>query len=184
MSFKQEAALYNLFHADKDYKAEARALVRPYKSCKTVLEIGSGTGLLTRQLLALGCHVTAIEPSAEMLSKIRNRKNLVKVNKRLEEIKPSTFDFDQFDLVVAHYDVLNYVSHKALPSQFLKLHYWGKHVSCEMWDGCGGVKPITVKFAPGWVRIRLGFGFKKRAYLWYIYLGKGVIVEKHVIYLH
>jgi SAM-dependent methyltransferase len=54
-----------------------------------VLEIGCGTGQLTRSLLARGLRVTAIEPGERLIARARdqlaNAGNVVFVNRRLEE---------------------------------------------------------------------------------------------------
>jgi SAM-dependent methyltransferase len=55
----------------------------------TVLEIGCGTGQLTRSLLARGLRVTAIEPGEQLISRARdqldNAEDVQFVNRRLEE---------------------------------------------------------------------------------------------------
>jgi SAM-dependent methyltransferase len=50
------------------YAGELECLVDELRPATSVLELGCGTGRLTRRLLALGCVVTAIDNSAEMLS--------------------------------------------------------------------------------------------------------------------
>ena len=40
---------------------------------QNVVELGAGTGLLTEQLVAAGHHVVAVDPSTEMLSRLRKR---------------------------------------------------------------------------------------------------------------
>lgn len=39
----------------------------------TVLEIGPGTGILTKELLKLGCHVIAVEKDPEMISNLKSQ---------------------------------------------------------------------------------------------------------------
>jgi SAM-dependent methyltransferase len=56
----------------------------------TVLEIGSGTGLLTEQLVARGLHVHAVDPGAEMVSRAR---------RRLGENAPVEFEVARFEEV-------------------------------------------------------------------------------------
>jgi ubiquinone/menaquinone biosynthesis C-methylase UbiE len=55
----------------------------------TVLEIGCGTGQLTRSLLARGLRVTAIEPGERLIARARDRLGSAGevefVNRRLEE---------------------------------------------------------------------------------------------------
>jgi SAM-dependent methyltransferase len=56
----------------------------------TVLEVGSGTGLLTEQLVARGLRVHAIDPGAEMVSRAR---------RRLGENAPVEFEVARFEEV-------------------------------------------------------------------------------------
>jgi SAM-dependent methyltransferase len=56
----------------------------------TVLEVGSGTGLLTEQLVARGLRVHAVDPGAEMVSRAR---------RRLGENAPVEFEVTRFEEV-------------------------------------------------------------------------------------
>lgn len=181
MPFKAEAGLYNLFHSDKSYSKEALLLKKKYPEAKTILEIGAGTGLLTKQLVKLGFRVTVIEPSLSMLQ-TWSIPGVERLKSKLEDIPEKRFKAKNFDLVVAHYDVLNYINHEDLQTQKFKLERWGKDVSIEMWSG-NSVKFFTHKKAKGWHRVRIGFEWKWKAHLWYIYWGKGFVVEKHTLYL-
>lgn len=188
MSFTSESSVYDLFHEDKDYAAEARAIKKRYKKAKTILEVGAGTGLLTKELLNLGFKVTVIEPSAEMVYEMWNNLEPRHRNSKcylstIEEIPIGTFEKEQFDLVLAHYDVINYVKHEDQEFQTYKLTHWGKKVSIERWDPRMGVKFLTHKKVDGWHRFRIGLKIRKTAHLWFIYLGKGLVVEKHTLYL-
>lgn len=87
----------------------------PYR----VLEIGSGTGNMTEQLVASGMHVTALEPSEAMLSILQE-----KMGNDMGKIRffhGSLADFktkERFDGVFAFLDVFNYLSPSELNSGF------------------------------------------------------------------
>ena len=181
MSFKKEATLYNLFHSDKNYRKEAKELRKKYPDAKTLLEIGAGTGLLTKELVKLGFKVTCIEPSSEMLA-LWSIKGVERINAKLEDVPLKRFKRNQFDLLVAHYDVLNYIDNDCFGEQARKLLRWAENYSTEVWSGTS-VKPFTYKFKKGWHRVRLGFRVGTKVHLWFIYFGKGFLVEKHTLYL-
>lgn len=72
----QEAELYEARRAaDPRYMAGVDAAVRALsaRSGENVLDAGCGTGLTTRQLVALGCRVTALDLSAGSLGRLRQR---------------------------------------------------------------------------------------------------------------
>ena len=184
MPFKQESSLYDLFHKDKDYAAEAMAIKKRYRGVKTILEIGSGTGLLTIELIKLGFKVTVLEPSEDMLEQMWKKYGKIGfLWSRLEDIEIDRFKKDSFDLVLANYDVINYIKHEDQDYQLYKLSTWGKRVNIEMWDATMGVKFFTHKKVDGWHRFRIGIKIGRTAHLWFIYLGKGFLVEKHTLYL-
>ncbi|WP_158299875.1 class I SAM-dependent methyltransferase [Glycomyces paridis] len=66
-SFGQAADLYDA--ARPTYPAEALAWLAG-DAPKDVVDIGAGTGLLTRGLIAAGHRVTAVEPDPQMLAKL------------------------------------------------------------------------------------------------------------------
>lgn len=182
MPFTREAVLYDLFHKDKNYLKEAREIKKRYPDAVTILEIGAGTGKLTEQLVKLGFSVVAIEPSVDMVDNF-NVKNVSVVSKKLEDIPIGLYKKKKFDLVLAHYDVFNYIPHQKHEECMLKILKWGKNFDLQRWDPSKGVTFFTIKKVPGWVRIRIGLKWKMTAHLWYFYLGKNFFVEKHTMYL-
>lgn len=182
MPFKAEASLYNLFHQDKNYAEEAILLRKKYKKALTVLEIGAGTGNLTKQLIKQGFIVTVIEPSLEMLKQWKC-KGVKRFNSKLEDIPSDTFKKNQFDIVIAHYDVLNYIPREYQQGCVEMLLHWGKKFDWEVWPAKLGVKFFTYKHAGNWHRFRFGIEINNTAHLLFIYLGPGIKVEKHTLYL-
>ena len=70
MNFQKYSAYYDLLYADKDYEAEAGYVARVLRTAnpevRTILELGSGTGLHGRLLAGMGFDVHGIERSSEM----------------------------------------------------------------------------------------------------------------------
>lgn len=179
MPFSKEAKLYNLFHRDRNYKKEARELRKKYPNAKTVLEVGSGTGLLTKELIKQEFDVTCIEPSFDMY--IRSTNCVETVLDTLQNLKTSTFQEGQFDIVVAMYDVLNYIPRRERAYQVRRLLYWGKELEYQIWSG--GVKFFTVKRVKGWTRLRFAINLMGTVHIWFVYIGKQFFIEKHTMYL-
>lgn len=81
-----------------------------HNSDMTIMDIGSGPGTLSIPLSRRARHVTAIDPSSEMLSCLRRRsideriENIGIINKKWEEIIPLE-DVDPHDILVASYSL-------------------------------------------------------------------------------
>lgn len=74
MNWDKFSFLYDweLNHLNSDQEEEFkfwRSFVR--KNGDTILELGAGSGRITKELLSTGCKVTAIDNSAEMLKRLR-----------------------------------------------------------------------------------------------------------------
>ena len=179
MGFKNEAHYYDLFHQGKNYKQEAEQIKKMFPNAITVLEIGCGTGNLTIELEKLGFKVTGIEPSKEMLKYFKGRTNKVYRTTIQEYIPPKK----KYDLVLAMYDVLNYIPESDIDEVGLKIKAMGKHWHAEVWSDFTFVIPFTYRKVDHYHRIRLGFKFKNIAHLWFIFWGKGLVISKHKLYL-
>jgi SAM-dependent methyltransferase len=71
-SFESVAAEYERHRPDYPEEALRWAAERlGLEPCARVLDVGAGTGKLTRGLVALGFHVTAVEPGGPMLEQLR-----------------------------------------------------------------------------------------------------------------
>lgn len=177
--FDNEARYYDVFHRDKDYVAEAREIRAEFPDAKTVLEIGCGTGNLTRQLEGLGFEIACLEPSGGMLKYFKGKKSKV-IQTTIQDYEPPK---EKFDLVLATYDALNYVPHSDYCEVVGKILEMAKDVYTEAWDKRKPVHCFTYKRADGCHRLRLGFRFRNDVYLWYIFWGKGLVVTHHRLYL-
>jgi len=176
MSFsKGESSYYDLFHKDKDYKKEALKIKKMFPKAVTVLEIGCGTGNMTVELEKLGFDVLGIDPSKGMLKKFKGKKSVWCTLEGLSYPKK------KYDLVLALYDVLNYIPE--FETALNKMSRLGNQVYYEVWPD-QPVKLYMYKRIGKYKRIRLGFKFESEAYLWYIYWGKGLVIDFHKLYLH
>lgn len=162
---KKEWEYYDIFHKDKDYEVEAKRL--PLKG-KTVLEIGSGSGLMTRELEKLGYEVTTVDPNY-----------------------PADYNWigaavaespDRFDNIIALYDVINYMP----PWEYRAFKLVSRYTPTiiEKWNPGQGVKPFTHKRVGNYHRVRLGIKLFNKAHLLFIYWGKGLCLACHKLYLH
>lgn len=183
--FDNEARYYDIFHQDKDYRSEAKRIRAEFPDVRTVLEIGCGTGNLTRELENLGFEITCLEPSGEMLKYFKGSKYQ---GKRSKVIQTTIQDYappkEKFDLVLATYDALNYIPHSDYCEVVAKILKISKDVYAETWDRARPVCPLTYKRTGGCHRLRLGFKFGNVVYLWFVFWGQGPIVVRHKLYLH
>lgn len=156
---KKELAYYNFFHLDKDYEKEAKALDL---TGKTVLEVGSGTGLMTAELRRLGYDVDTLEPTDPDATYPCRYEDAVFRKK--------------YDNLLMLYDVVNYM--KDVPNEWPS-----DNIIIEMWPD----KPVrffTHKRVGLLHRVRLGIRLSGRAHLLYIYWGMGLALAYHKLYLH
>lgn len=180
--FCREARYYDLFHQDKDYASEAEEIRCRFPNAKTVLEIGSGTGNLTIELAKLGFEITCIEPSYEMLKYHKGGEKWL--TQTLIQNYSRYAHFEQFDLVLATYDALNYVPFGEIEDVLTMIFGLGKDVYVEIWDPLVSIRHLTYKKADGCHRLRLGFRIGNIIHLWFIFWGQGLVITHHKLYLH
>jgi SAM-dependent methyltransferase len=88
-----------------------------------VLEIGSGTGNMTRRLVDDGLHVTVVEPSEAMLSVLQEK--MVDVMGKMQFFNGPIQSFitkQRFDVCMAFLDVVNYIAPDQLEFFFSRIH--------------------------------------------------------------
>lgn len=73
------------------YRGELEAVHELFQSGASILELGSGTGRMTRRLLDFGCRVTAVDNSQEMLAEVPQQANRIVSDIESLELG-STFD--------------------------------------------------------------------------------------------
>lgn len=174
--FKSEAKVYDLFHDEEMYVEAYSRIKKQFPNLRTVLEIGSGSGRLTRYL-EKKYEVTPIEPSEEMVR--YHKANTYPINTTIQDFKKKKFDF-----IVASYDVLNYVPFDEIGSVLRKMTSMCKHFYVDVWNE-DRVDLLRVKFRKGVFRIRIGFAFSRIAHLLFIYIGLCIPrIEYHKFYMH
>ncbi len=108
---------YDLLYRDKDYDGETRwvaDLLRKHApSAKSILEIGSGTGLHAAKLASLGYRVTGVDMSQGMLDAAEARRTALEpeVAGRLTFEKGDARSFrleTKFDAVISLFHVMSY----------------------------------------------------------------------------
>jgi 2-polyprenyl-3-methyl-5-hydroxy-6-metoxy-1,4-benzoquinol methylase len=174
--FDHEAKLYDLFHKEINYRQKAVLLKKKYPGIKTVLEIGCGTGNLTLELEKLGLQVLGIDSSKEMLKLYKGKTYL---NTSIENLEME----NRFDLIIAAYDVFNYISRYELPNVMKKIRKLGKHMYYEVWPD-KPVRFVTIKRAGNILRIRIGLQLLNKVFIWYIYTTNPILVCSHTLYIH
>lgn len=83
MQFGLYSEYYDLIYEDKDYDAEAdyvgRLLMQSLAECRTVLELGCGTGKHGERLAAAGFDLTGVEASPTMLQQAEARAKSLRI---------------------------------------------------------------------------------------------------------
>jgi SAM-dependent methyltransferase len=95
-SFGRVAELYDAYRPSPPLGA---AVPLAFLAGADVVEVGAGTGLVTRFLTSLGAHVTAVEPDDEMRAVLTRRSPDVPALAAVAESLP--FDDETFDAVLA-----------------------------------------------------------------------------------
>lgn len=114
--FADYARYYDLLYRDKDYPAEAEyvaQLIRKFHTAsKSILELGSGTGIHASLLAKKGFVVHGIERSEEMLT--RAQALVEKITSKHDQLAFSPGDIryvrlnKQFDVVISLFHVISY----------------------------------------------------------------------------
>ena len=111
MSFKKlYSKYYNLVYKSKNYKFEVDYIFRLLKSkkinIKSILELGSGTGMHAKYLIRKKLKLTCVEKSLEMIKNFQAKsKRITIINADLKKLKL----LKKFDLVLSMFHVINYM---------------------------------------------------------------------------
>ncbi len=109
IAFDNEATAYDAWYTtkkgaliDEVETALAMELLRPEKTMR-ILDIGCGTGNYSIKLATLGCHVTAIDVSENMLDIARTKalKKNLDIDFRIGAVENLEFENESFDAVVS-----------------------------------------------------------------------------------
>ncbi|MFZ3046063.1 MAG: class I SAM-dependent methyltransferase, partial [Desulfatirhabdiaceae bacterium] len=120
MVFSEYAHYYDLLYQDKDYQAEAdyvdRLIRRFHPKARSILELGSGTGIHACLLAQKGFEVHGVERSTEMIATSRQNAIRHPPNQFIDSANPSFIQGDirrirlsqRFDAVIALFHVMSY----------------------------------------------------------------------------
>jgi ubiquinone/menaquinone biosynthesis C-methylase UbiE len=109
IAFDNEATAYDAWYTtkkgaliDEVETALAMELLRPEKTMR-ILDVGCGTGNYSIKLATLGCHVTAIDVSENMLDIARTKalKKNLDIDFRIGAVENLEFENESFDAVVS-----------------------------------------------------------------------------------
>ena len=108
---KNYSAYYDLLYKDKDYKGEVdyiNEIINRYskRDCKTILDIGCGTGKHLRCFKDTGFDVSGVDSSENMIAEA---KILLSQSNNLHCSKASEFNLNiKFDVIVSLFHVMSY----------------------------------------------------------------------------
>lgn len=100
-----------------------------------VLDVGAGTGMLTRELLARGCDVTAAEPSPEFCAALRERFPAIEVAQTGAEELP--FEDGAFDAVASTFGAMFSPDQSRTASEMLRVCRSGGRIGLANWTPDG-----------------------------------------------
>lgn len=113
MSYQYLASLYDELMQDAPYDMwvnfTEKMRANPVQS---ILDVGCGTGQITRRLSQLGYHMTGVDLSEEMLTEAAYRSG---GNNRIQWVKQDIRELSGFvdqQLIISYCDVINYVTEK------------------------------------------------------------------------
>jgi SAM-dependent methyltransferase len=116
--FSEYARYYDLLYRDKDYRAEANyvsgLISKFHPEARSILELGSGTGIHARLLAGQGFSVHGIERSPEMLARALKTEEAFSQNSGIGHLSFSQGDIrtvqliERFDAVIALFHVISY----------------------------------------------------------------------------
>src|SRR5689334_16948351 len=106
-----------------------------------VVDVGCGPGALTRELVARGAQVSAIDPSAQFVAAVRERYPAVDAQQATAESIP--FEDGSFDAAVAQLVVHFMADPVRGISEMARVTRDGGVVAACAWDIAGGNSPIS-----------------------------------------
>jgi len=108
-NFQRYAELYDAFNTEKDYAAEVDFVLRRKlvsTEIKNVLDLGCGTGKHANAIANLGCKVTAIDRSDQMIDRALPHESVDYYVANILNYKSA----EKFDLITSFFHVFSYLS--------------------------------------------------------------------------
>lgn len=125
MSYTQMATVYDFLMKDAPYQkwaefTEAMISEHAVDAC-SIVDLGCGTGTITRLLARRGYQVTGVDNAESMLTIAQNRavEEKVDINWVLQDIRELD-GFQQVDIAVSFCDVLNYITEPEQVEQVIR----------------------------------------------------------------
>lgn len=122
MAYFHMAAVYDILMKDAPYQEWTDFAVKQFQEhesqISSVLDLGCGTGTITRLLASKGFQMTGIDNSETMLTIAQNRaaEEGISIQWMLQDIRELE-GFQEIDAIVSFCDVLNYITEKQEISQ-------------------------------------------------------------------
>ena len=79
---------------------EMYALIQPIVRHKTVLELATGTGLITKHIVNAAAHIEATDASAEMITEAKRDKHSAKLHFSVQDMFRLPYADESFDVVI------------------------------------------------------------------------------------
>ena len=97
----KNAGRYDRFmRKDRAAYEEMYKLIRPVVKAKTVLELATGTGLITKHIVNAAAHIEATDASAEMITEAKRDKHSAKLHFSVQDMFCLPYAEESFDVVI------------------------------------------------------------------------------------
>ena len=97
----KNAGRYDRFmRKDRAAYEEMYKLIRPVVKAKTVLELATGTGLITKHIVNAAAHIEATDASAEMITEAKRDKHSAKLHFSVQDMFRLPYADASFDVVI------------------------------------------------------------------------------------
>ena len=97
----KNAGRYDRFmRKDRAAYEEMYKLIRPVVKAKTVLELATGTGLITKHIVNAAAHIEATDASAEMITEAKRDKHSAKLHFSVQDMFRLPYADESFDVVI------------------------------------------------------------------------------------
>ena len=97
----RNAGRYDRFmRKDRAAYDEMHELIRPVVKAKTVLELATGTGMITKNIVNAAAHIEATDASAEMIAEAKRDNHSTKLHFSVQDMFRLPYTEESFDVVI------------------------------------------------------------------------------------